>query len=220
MSDKCCTIVIPHHNRHDHLKNLLDCLDNQLFDIVIVSGGSFAENCNKGAKLAETDKILIMNDDIIINTDDIIELCSALNFVDVVGSTQITKSNEKYFGIGFDYMDNNNMFKRSNYYYPIVKLKPNETLFPSGFLLGFRKNAWEKLNGFNTDFKTGYEDVDLGIRCIKNNFKICILDLEIYHYESESIGRFTYQEENTKLLHQIYNQKYLKNLYENTNYCI
>jgi len=46
---KIADIIIPHHNRHDLLKNTLDKLPNDIFNIIIVSGGTFAENCNKGA---------------------------------------------------------------------------------------------------------------------------------------------------------------------------
>ena len=61
---KIADIIIPHHNRHDLLKNTLDAIPLDIFNIFIVAGGSFARNCNLGAKLAQTDNLIFMNDDI------------------------------------------------------------------------------------------------------------------------------------------------------------
>jgi len=221
MNDKVATIIIPHHDRHDHLKNLLDVLDNTLFDIIIVSGGSFAENCNRGAKLAETERLLFINDDTVPKINDLIYMCDILNFVDVVGSTQITKNNSKYYGIGFESTTKTRIFLKDKIqYYPIICTEKNKSLFPSGFLFGIKKNAWERIGGFDSNFKTGYEDVDFGIKCVDLKLSISILDLEIFHHESESTGRFKFTEENTNLLYEKYNQKKLKELYENPYYCI
>ena len=63
---KVADIIIPHHNRHDMLKECLESLDNDIFNIIIVSGGTFAENCNKGAKIATTDNLIFLNDDVIV----------------------------------------------------------------------------------------------------------------------------------------------------------
>lgn len=209
---KICSIVIPHHNRHDHLKNLLDRLDNRLFDIIIVSGGSFAENCNRGATLSVTEKIIFMNDDTCPTNEDIIEICNSLNTFDVVGSTQVINDNLKYYGIGFSFYENK--------YIPQIQLTPRGSFFPSGFLFGINKKSWKLVEGFDTRFKTGYEDVDLGIRLIKSNLSITILDLNILHKESQSDGRHKYNDHNVNLFHQLYDQQYLKSLSENIDYYI
>lgn len=221
MDKKLCTIVIPHHNRHDLLKKLLDGLDNSLFDIVIVSGGSFGENCNRGAKLDKTGKIIFVNDDAAPSNADIVSICDTLNYCDVVGSTQITKHNKKYYGIGFSYHEKGFYFNDYQpIYVPSIELEPNRSLFPTGFLFGVTEYAWKKIGGFDLKFKTGYEDVAFGIECVKLNFRMSILDLEVFHNESESKDRFAHNTENMLYLHQIYDQKQLKKLYENTNYCI
>jgi GT2 family glycosyltransferase len=221
MNSKKATIIIPHHNRHDHLHTLLDILDNKEFDIIIVSGGSFAENCNRGAKIAETEKLIFMNDDTKPTNENLLQIIATLNMVDFVGSTQIVKNNKKYFGIGFMHNINGSTTNHKNYkYYPQIQLQKNASLFPSGFLFGIKKYVWEQLNGFNENFKTGYEDVDFGVRCLEKKISMAILDLEIKHDESESEGRFRFCQENTDLFNKIYSQKKLKELYENTYYCI
>jgi GT2 family glycosyltransferase len=219
--NKLATIIIPHHNRHDHLKFLLNRIDNSLFDIIVVSGGSFAENCNRGATMAGTDKLIFANDDSQPKPTDLTEICRFLNLVDFVGSTQINSKKLKYWGIGFEYEPKG--FHYNQYkplYYPSIELVQNRSLFPSGFLFGMNRAVWDKLGGFNTEFRTGNEDVSFGIRCLQQRVSMCILDLEVYHEESQSEGRFQYVDENTRLLHEKYSQEYMKKLYESTNYCI
>jgi len=196
-------------------------LDKNLFTILIVSGGSFAENCNYGGKHAKTDILLFMNDDILPKISDIHEICQVTEICDFVGSTQITKTPKKYYGIGF--MFNPTGHEKNDFkpiYYPQIQLEAGRSLFPSGFLFGIKKSKWDKLGGYNENFRTGYEDVDFGVRAMKNNFSMAILDLEVQHKESESDGRFKYCNENCQLLDKLYNQEYQRKLYENTNYCI
>jgi len=201
-------IVIPHHDRHDHLKNCLDSFDNTLFNIIIVSGATFAQNCNKGAKLAETNKLIFLNDDTLPSTEHLKAICDNLGRFHFVGSTQITGKGVKYYGLGIN--ATNDKFVVS------VQLKNNRSLLPSGFCFGFRKNEWESLGGFNESFKNGDEDVDLGFRAKDKGLKINILDLEIKHLESQSIDRFKFIAENEDLFYSIYNQEYLKNQYEHS----
>jgi GT2 family glycosyltransferase len=70
-------IIIPHHDRHDLLKRCLEGIDNKLFNIIIVSGGSFARNCNLGAKIAQTDTLIFLNDDVETINESLIELAKA-----------------------------------------------------------------------------------------------------------------------------------------------
>lgn len=208
MENKLATIIIPHHNRHDKLKNLLDCLDNTLFNIIVVSGGSFSQNCNKGAKKSFTDKLIFLNDDTLPFNEDLIKICNALEEYNIVGSTQFAKDNKKYFGIGIEIID--------NFYTHRIQLSHGNNILPSGFCFGIKKTDWEKLGGFNEKFRTGNEDVDFGMRAIDLKMKMIILDLEIKHEESQSKDRFKYCKENNDLFESMYSQKTLEEVYNNS----
>jgi len=196
---KLADIIVPHHNRHDMLKQFLDGIDISLFNIIICSGDSFGNNCNKGAKLAETDLLIFCNDDIVIHTEQLIKMVNASKYHDFIGVTQMaSKGTRKYWGIGITKDTINNKYVAD------IQLQAKGSIFPSGACFAIKKDVWNKLKGFDAKFKTGFEDVDLGIRAMEKGIKTAILDLEVYHEESQSAGRFDNEAVNQKLLYEIY----------------
>ena len=163
------TVVIPHHNKHDLLSRLLSNIDNSIFDIIIVSGGTFAENCNKGAKLSNGN-IIFCNDDCYPSNEDLIRISDAIDN-NIVGSTQISKKGNVYGGvIGYN--------RKLKYpYYPKLTTEKN-VLFPSGFLFGMNRSTFNYLGGFNESYKNGYEDVDLFFKAIEYSIPFEILELK------------------------------------------
>lgn len=205
---KIADIIIPHHDRHDHLETLLEMIPNDIFNITMVSGRSFGKNCNKGAKTAETKKLIFLNDDIEINADQLVKIANCLNKYDIVGSTQLAGDDQKkYYGIGF-YRDGDKIRHR-------ITMTESESIFPSGFCFGITKKAWDSLKGFNDKYNTGNEDIDFGLRAMDKKLKMHTLDLEIPHKESQSQDRFKFVEENEELFYQTWGDKLEK--YENTN---
>lgn len=206
---KIADIVIPHHNRHDMLHRLYDCIDITLFNVVVRSGGSFGHNCNQGAKIAETKKVIFCNDDIIISNEQLIKIVNMLDKYDIVGTTQIAgvKDKLKYWGIGL--FENEDKSIR----HQISTTKENSVM-PSGFLFGITVKAWKKLKGFNDKFKTGNEDVDFGLRAMELGMKTKILDLEIEHAERQSTGRMDNCQQNEDTFYSIWKDK-LVDIYKN-----
>ena len=201
---KLATVIIPHHNAHDQLKDLLACLDNKLFDINICSGNACAYNYNKGAKIAETDKMIFCNDDILPTNENFEKICVTLDSFDIVGASQISlKNNEKYYGIFIE-------LQRTGVYKPTVQTRPKCSFFPHGFCFGIKKHTWNQLGGFNEKFLTGYEDVDFGIRAVLLGATMALLDLEIKHVEAASEGRFEHINHNIKMLNDLYPQSFLR----------
>ena len=205
-SEKIADIIIPHHNRHDMLKILLEGININIFNIIIISGGSFGYNCNKGSELAETDKLIFCNDDIKISSEQLIRITNCLNDYDFVGSTQVAgKKKKKYWGIG--------LFKVKDRIIHSISIRQEDSLFPSGFLFGIKKSVWEKMGKFNERYKTGNEDVDFGLRAIRAKLKMKILDLEIEHAESQSDERFTFCKQNEDLFYSMWGSR-LERLYK------
>lgn len=208
MENKLATIIIAHKNRHDHLKNLLDGFDNDLFYILIIGCGSFVENCIRGYEASKTDKLLFLNDDILISTEQLIEFCNALDTYDYVGSTQIARNNVKYWGLGIN--------KHQGNYVPFVQFRKESAIIPSGFCFGISKSNYELIGKQDIRFHHGYDDFDLGIKAIKANLSIHILDLEIRHFERQSSNRFANQDDDKLLCEMLHPQDELKEIYEKT----
>jgi glycosyltransferase involved in cell wall biosynthesis len=201
---KIADIIIPHHNRHDLLKNTLDKLPNDIFNIIIVSGGTFAENCNKGAKIAKTDNLIFMNDDIEPDVDLLVKACEMKE--DIIGFSQLlpNENNAVVYGIGWNIISNRDIVSG-------LKRDPRDVHIPSGFLFRIKKDAWEKLGGFDERFKNGSEDVDLGLRAVENGMSMdYITSKPITHFHMQSEGRLDNREENRKLLHKIWADKKIK----------
>jgi len=177
---KIADIIIPHHNRHDLLKNTLDKLPLDIFNIFVVAGGSFARNCNLGAKMAQTDNLVFMNDDIEPDVEQIIEACQ--NKADIVGFSEIlpNEGGRIVRGIGWSKNLKANLMENAR-----------DVHIPNGFLFRVKKKAWEKLGGFDENFINGAEDLDLGLRAREMGMTIdYIYKRPIVHYHSQSEGRF------------------------------
>lgn len=207
-SQKIADLVIPHHTNHNDLNSLLKMIDVSLFNIIVCSGQSFGKNCNKGSRVAETDKIIFLNDDIEISNEQLIKIVNSLDDYDFVGSTQLAgiENPLKYWGIGLFKSSDGNIFHN-------ICLEKEKTIFPSGFLFGIKKKVWQSSGGFDERFRTGNEDVDFGLKMLAIGAKIKMLDLEIKHKESQSVGRFKYCQENEDLLYRIWDQKTLREIY-------
>ena len=202
---KIADIIIPHHNRHDHLKNCLDSLPEDLFNVIIVSGGSFAKNCNKGARIAETDTLIFMNDDVIANHKSLVELANAPE--DFVGITEFIPSLGKYFyGINFRIEDGHiKGYKTTG---------PDEMLFPCGFMFKVKRSIWEEMEGFNEEFINGGEDGDFGLRMLEAGHSVGWIDKPVTHFHSQSSGRLKYSKENQEILESKWTQEKLSKVLE------
>jgi tetratricopeptide (TPR) repeat protein len=186
-------IIIPHHNRHDLLARCLETIDNSKFNIIIVSGGSFGENCNKGAKLAVTDRLIFLNDDVVAPAEILEALATAE--VDLCGvAQQLPRVKEPMLGIGVSY-GARGLEDRA-----VFTFTKGQLMVPAGMLFSIRTALWERLGGFDLRFKTGGEDVDLGLRALERGAVLGLVPGVVRHDCSQSAGRFTYHAENTRTL--------------------
>jgi GT2 family glycosyltransferase len=191
-------IVIPHHDRHDLLCECLENIDNSRFHIHIESGGTFAENCNKGAEKAKTDTIIFLNDDTVPNSDQLEEV--AKMDADIVGIAQTIDGNEGVlYGINFKITEAGEL---KGYYAKTV----DEALIPCGVAFAVKKKVWDKLK-LNERFRNGGEDSDFGIRALLEGYSIEFYEKPIQHHHSQSEGSLAYSRENQILLNTLWNNK-------------
>lgn len=202
---KLADIIIPHQNRHDCLKNVLDALSFDQFNIIVVSGKTFSENCNKGARIAETDNLIFMNDDIEPNSDVIREMLDSTE--DIVGAAQITPSwhpEKVWYGIRYKW--------KNGFIDEEVTDVFEKTTIPTGFLFRIKRKAWDELGGLNEDFKNGGEDQDLFLTALEKGYSIKIVKTPTVHHHSQSRDRFKHTSDNRTLLNKTWNELRIKNI--------
>lgn len=186
---KLADIIIPHQNRHDMLKACLDRLSHDQFNIYVITGGTFAENCNKGAKLAETDNLIFMNDDIEPDSDVIRAMLDSP--ADIVGAAQITPNwhpEKVWYGIAYKW--------KNGFIDESITETLKDVLIPTGFLLRIKKHVWEELGGFDTAYKNGGEDQELGLMALEKGYTIDIVKKPTIHHHSSSRDRFKHTSDN------------------------
>ncbi len=203
---KLADIIIPHHDKHELLKNCISKIDNNLFNVIIVSGGSYGENCNAGAKAAKTDTLLFLNDDVVPDNNILAEV--ALHKTDLTGCAQyIPSEGLTKYGIAYNIKDG----KAQGY----LALRPEDCLIPTGFCFKIKKKVWDDLGGFDERFKNGAEDQDLGLKALERGISIGYVTRAMKHYHSQSSGRFDHTKENNKLLKQIWTDERIFKLMKN-----
>jgi len=205
---KIADIVIPHQNRHDCLKVVLERLSYDAFNIVVISGKTFAENCNKGAKLAETDDIILMNDDIEPQDEVIRQMLSSK--ADIVGAAQITPSwhpEKVWYGISYKWKD--------GFIAESITDRLENALIPTGFLLRFKRKVWEDLGGFDEEYKNGGEDQEILLTALEKGYTIDIVKIPTTHHHSQSRDRFKHTSDNRKRLNKRWTQERIKNILDN-----
>lgn len=197
---KLADIIIPHQNRHDHLKNCLDKLDYRQFNIIIVSGGTFSENCNKGARIAETDNLIFLNDDTLPDNEILKEMID--NEADFVGVAQYIPDNKMiYYGIGYKL--------REGLVEAMLVEKREEVSIPSGYCFLVRKKMWEEMSGLDERFVNGGEDQDFAFRAIEQGYSVDYVEKPMTHFHSQSADRFIKNKENQALVNKLWSDEKL-----------
>jgi len=183
-------IVIPHHNRHDLLKTCLESIPKG-YPVYIISGGTFAENCNKGFQLVKEEAVFFLNDDTIVNALALSEAEKRLEKADIIGINQVSQDGSPLF-IG--------VRVQGSSYWPFTLVKKKELAdFPSGAAFLIKTKLFKELNGFNERFKNGAEDVDLFLRAIELKAKIDYTNASITHFLSQSDGRWEFTDQNVSI---------------------
>lgn len=200
--NKRADIIIPHHNQHGMLANCLTRLNNRIFNIIIVSGGSFSENCNKGALSAKTDNLIFLNDDTMPTESALVKMVNDTS--DITGVTQyIPSMNAVFYGI--------TITPTKEGHEKSISRNMKHVSVPSGFCFKVRRDAWEILGGLDEIYINGAEDIDLFLLAKEKKMTFGYVDEPMRHYMSKSEGRFLFAQHNEKIFADRWNKK-LSNL--------
>lgn len=203
------SIIIPTINaRPDLLQRCVDSVTRTLNpddQLVVIEGGTFAENCNAGAAETTGDTLIFLNDDTKIDQDDWLELLTA-PFADpnigVTGCRLIYPDGKiQHSGVYFDVADGiltayNRTWDADSGPMPAV----------TGACLAIHRDLFNILHGFDIEFRNGYEDVDLCLRAAEEGFQsYYVAECTVIHHESQSgPARWEHVDHNVRRLQQLW----------------
>ena len=184
------TIIVPTiHARPDLLDRCVqECARTMREDdnLLVLEGGTFAENCNGGAGLAQTDILIFLNDDCKPDQDDWIDrLLDPFRWdhVGIVGARLIYPDGKlQHTGV---YLENDaSGIVARNRTWDCVS-GPVDAV--TGACLAIRTSLFREVGGFDEAFRNGYEDIDLCLRARQAGHTIWYqAECTVIHHESQS----------------------------------
>jgi len=206
------TIIIPTINAQpDLLTACIAACESTMREgdeLLVIEGGTFAENCNEGAKRAVTDHIVFLNDDTIPHLlwlDALTQPLSEYPKVAITGARLLYPDGRiQHTGIYFT-TDDGVLTARNRTWDCPTGLVDAVT----GAAMAFRTDTFNDLEGFDPGFRNGYEDVDLCLRAHDDGWDILyVAEATITHHESASgPARWAHVQHNVDRLQQLWTVK-------------
>lgn len=195
------SVIVPTIHADDTM--LLRCLTSigDAYEIIVESGGTFAENCNRGAQYATGSILLFLNDDTECPAGWLHPFARAFDDQDVgIAGCRLVYGDGSLQHAGVAFRDNGGL----EAYNVKIDLPTRDVAAVTGACMAVRRSTWNELAGFDTAYRNGYEDVDLCLRASAARWKIRYLDdPTVTHHESRSgAPRWTYVRENIARLQE------------------
>ena len=214
------TAVIPVHNRADLLAQLLDSISAQsvpFAEVIVVDNAStdgagelahargcnvisksdnlgFARAVNVGWRAASAGGwIAILNSDVTLDPQWLERLASATNSTDFAfaAGTIYNATDRQVIDGTYDLLSRSGCAWRAGF----GERNPVTQQIAIGLAPGtaclFRRDVLERLNGFEESFGSYLEDVDLGLRCVREGFGgVYVPGAVAWHHGSATLGRW------------------------------
>lgn len=173
--------------------------------LFVISEGSFAENCNRGAAGATEDILIFLNDDTMPHVGWLPPLLDAFNDreVGVAGARLLYPDGRiQHAGVWFDAPGG--ILTAHN---ELEDLESGDVDCVTGACLAIRRELFVACDGFDENYRNGYEDVDLCLRVRTGGWRIrYVAESTLTHYESQSgPERWRYVHENVQRLQELWN---------------
>jgi GT2 family glycosyltransferase len=169
-------------------------------ELIVCDEGTFAENCNRGAELATGDVLIFLNDDTIPLEGWLDAMVDATEHAPIVGARLLYGDGRvQHTGVFFTTDPGGLVAYNRTWEEP-----SGEVPAVTGAAMLVRRPVWDMLEGFDTDFRNGYEDVDFCLRARQQGHHIWYTaDATIFHHESQSgPARWAHVQDNVRLLQE------------------
>jgi GT2 family glycosyltransferase len=218
MADASITAVIPVHNRADLMARLLATVAAQTVpfaEVVVVDNAStdnasqianqtgcrviamgenagFARAVNRGWRAADTPWIAILNSDVELDSRWVERLLAGVASHSFATGTIFSAGDRGTIDGTYDLMSRGACAWRAGNGMPAVgHSAPHPIAIAPATACLFRREVLEQLGGFDETFGSYLEDVDLGLRCLREGFTgIYVPDALAWHHGSATWGRW------------------------------
>ncbi len=215
------TAVVPVHNRADLLAQLLDSIAAQTAPfarVIVVDNAStdgaaalaakrgctviqqttntgFARAVNTGWREArESEWIAILNSDVTLDPHWAERLRNAATGFSFATGAIFNAADRQSIDGAYDLLSRSGCAWRAGYgeRSAVTNAKqPSPIALAPGTACLFRREVLERLNGFDETFESYLEDVDLGLRCVREGYTgIYVPDALAWHHGSATLGRW------------------------------
>ena len=173
---------------------------------------AFAENrnfgpaCNAGARIAVSPLLFFLNNDTLLTPNWFAPLRDALladASLGAVGPLLLYEDNTvQHLGVAFDLRCPVHLYRNLPATHPLVKRRRKFRVL-TGAALMLHAELFHACGGFFEQYRNGFEDVDLCCQMgLQGKLMTCVPESVIYHLESKTPGRKSYDAANGRLLHQ------------------
>lgn len=168
-------------------------------EIIVIQDGSFAENCNAGARVASNETLVFLNDDTEVQPGWWQPLVAALEAGHHVAGSRLIYSDGRLQHAGIYFTVDNGWLMGHNHTSPQPS-GPVDAV--TGACLAIRHTDFDTLDGFDTGYINGNEDVDLCFRVRAHGGSVWYCaDSTVIHHESQSgPARWSHVSDNVRRL--------------------
>lgn len=211
------TAVIPVHNRADLLRSLLDsaCRQTSPFaEIIVVDNAStdgaaalarsrgcrvismdenagFARAVNCGWRAASTPWVAILNSDVELDVHWAERLFAAAGEASFATGMVLNAADRETIDGAYDLVTRAACAFRAGHGEPAAPGRPESIAIAPATACIFRRAVLEYLDGFDERYESYLEDVDLGLRCLREGFTgVYVPDAVAWHHGSATLGRW------------------------------
>lgn len=218
------SIVIPTHNGLELLKKILPSIldliknveDNEIFVvddgsgdrtsdylkgyssqikvIVLKKNVGFGSACNTGVSQARNSLVLLLNNDVLINSDFLTPALSTFRKQEKKGQNifalacRVLKGDQKTYY----HFRNEGIFSKGEIIIKPVSDEKGSTFFASGVMMLFSKEVFMELGGFDDLYHPFYwEDVDICYRALKKGYRIIYNPKIVIYHKDQSTTVFS-----------------------------
>lgn len=156
---------------------------------------------NFGMNQASKDSkyLLMLNDDVILTRDSLKNMVRAAADSDVVISPISNCDNYGHYQLTFPFGLNDRQYRVEQIAHIVPMIMNANSPYPPGYMFPqtlylyanlYPRKVWEKVGGFDEEFKTGYDDTDWCMRAQKAGVKLVIaLDALVWHCSGASADK-------------------------------